>query len=578
MGLMASGERKANLCLLERNRCYPQTLILNYSIVLYKDVSLKYKMLSLAITVSLAGPIHASELPMLLDRPADSIPLDRSIETKLKQAGGSPSIIAKAVALSAANININADAENAEINCKPYPRDKYSQTLVQDCTTVPVDLSKTVADVIFFYHPRWMEQMPSKGQAFKAIREEIATTNRVFAQNTPAQLKLVAFEEPTFAGYRDFEVALYGGEEKYQELLAVGLDEVPNSFDAYNNRSSSYTYQGEKWTKYYYGAEGMLNLSWNYLPFYLSGRMGIETLPEDTKMLLDYSPDIEIYGRLAEPEYSDFEKTLCGSAGFNAAQLTSHGVNTCPNTVVHEIGHVYLADHDLAHRNTDNIAKFKRATDSPCDGGYTVMTWQSSPDTKLYYSSPEVIVNGSVCGDESTMNNAKQISLAAPFVANIMDEMDVIGDVWLGDTPVIVSESDESLSFVVSRNGDLSKSASVKVFIDNAVTLLDSDFIDVKFAAGESTKSVVVSIIDNASTAENSSLVAELVTPRLLKVTGSTMAITINNDDVLPVVTPPTTSTTPTTPTTPEPESSSGGGSLGYISLVFLALARRLRK
>lgn len=535
MGLMASGERKANLCLLERNRCYPQTLILNYSIVLYKDVSLKYKMLSLAITVSLAGPIHASELPMLLDRPADSIPLDRSIETKLKQAGGSPSIIAKAVALSAANININADAENAEINCKPYPRGKYSQTLVQDCTTVPVDLSKTVADVIFFYHPRWMEQMPSKGQAFKAIREEIATTNRVFAQNTPAQLKLVAFEEPTFAGYRDFEVALYGGEEKYQELLAVGLDEVPNSFDAYNNRSSSYTYQGEKWTKYYYGAEGMLNLSWNYLPFYLSGRMGIETLPEDTKMLLDYSPDIEIYGRLAEPEYSDFEKTLCGSAGFNAAQLTSHGVNTCPNTVVHEIGHVYLADHDLAHRNTDNIAKFKRATDSPCDGGYTVMTWQSSPDTKLYYSSPEVIVNGSVCGDES-------------------------------------------LSFVVSRNGDLSKSASVKVFIDNAVTLLDSDFIDVKFAAGESTKSVVVSIIDNASTAENSSLVAELVTPRLLKVTGSTMAITINNDDVLPVVTPPTTSTTPTTPTTPEPESSSGGGSLGYISLVFLALARRLRK
>ncbi|MGL5358464.1 MAG: GlyGly-CTERM sorting domain-containing protein, partial [Shewanella sp.] len=67
---------------------------------------------------------------------------------------------------------------------------------------------------------------------------------------------------------------------------------------------------------------------------------------------------------------------------------------------------------------------------------------------------------------------------------------------------------------------------------------------------------------------------AELVTPRLLAVDKDkgTISITIKNDDEKPV-TPPT----PPTPT-PTPDKSSGGGTMGYLSLLLLAAVRLFRK
>jgi hypothetical protein len=190
------------------------------------------------------------------------------------------------------------------------------------------------------------------------------------------------------------------------------------------------------------------------------------------------------------------------------------------------------------------------------------------------FSSPNFTVDGSVCGDESKMNNAKQVSIVAPYIANSFDSMDVIGDVWFSSNAITASESESAIKIEVTRNGDLTKTASAKVFIDNGYKLLSNDFIDVTFNSGESVKVITLNVINNDSTDANPSLVAELVTPMSLAVAQdkAKLNIVITNDDVAPPPLP--------VPVVVEltPDNSSGGGSLGFLSLIALGFVRVFRK
>lgn len=538
---------------------------------------------SIALAISLASVANAHETEMLFERQHDNTLIaDRAneIALKMQNAGISTELVsqAKAAYISYANATSikNGDSENAEITCKDFNFGNFAA--FDDCNNFSMDESNTTADILYLYHPKWSDSQKSKGEAFKAITAEVEKANRIFGANTPVKFRLVGFEQPSLSGHKDFDIARFG-QANYDSLVAAGYDEFPNAVDPY--KQSSITTKDKVTGKLIYGADDLLMIDKSYVGEYLRGDYDYNILPSDVQMMVDYGADLYVWGRLRETDVDPVEATLCGSSGgnFSHIYLTPDTLTSgnCPLVMSHELGHSYRADHDLAHKgeetNHGQVVPRTRATAAPCGSSYTLMYYASIAGLQPYLSSPDVIVNGSACGDERTMNNAKQVTIAAPFVANIADTMNEIGDVWFASEPVTIAENAGVFSIKVQRNGDLSKPASVKVFIDNGYKLLNQDFIDVKFGVGQSVKDISLSTIDNDSTKDNPVLSAQLVTPRLLKVkaTDNSLAINITNNDKAP--------TDPTNPTNPtNPDSGSSGGSLGFLSLLILVFARTLRK
>lgn len=531
--------------------------------------------LFLAMTITLVSSQAFANEPMAFDkvqRVDDRKNNAKIIEKQLLQSGVSPAIVAQSMALyNAPAFTNNGDSENAEITCQDYSLGNFHDKLT--CTDYPIELTDTTADIVFFYHPNWSDKQKSLGQAYKAAKTEIDKANEIFGKNTPVKLRLVGFEQPSFAGYRDFDIALYG-QENYDNLVAQGYDEFPNTVDLTTINSPT-VHNADGSTNY--GLDSLLTASNSFVSMVYAGRVDASILPSDANKQYRYGADITVWARLPDLKHAPNESKTCGFAGNNSVTVLLGGdtlnSNHCPFVTTHEIGHIYKADHELAHKgsetNNGEVVLRTRATAAPCGNSHTIMYYASVEGLKPTFSSPDAIINGDVCGDEKTMNNAKQISIAAPFVANIANKMDVLGDVWISSEPIVVSESAGKLSFIVERNGDVTKTASVKVFIDEGYKYLDKDFIDVEFSIGESKKTVSLTVIDNNSTTENPPLTAELVTPLQLSVSPLNGKLTINiaNDDV-PVVIPPVT---------PETPKSSGGGSIGFISLLLLAVTRKLR-
>lgn len=495
------------------------------------------------------------------------------LHKKLLNAGISPAITAQAMSkyISFAMLQ-NGDSENREIDCSTYPLRNYASNF--GCSAFIPDYSHTEADVLFFYHPKWANKQKSIGQAYKAIKSEIDKANAIFAKNTPVKLRLVGFEQPTFSGYRDFEKARWG-QELFDELVALGAIDVPNSID-FSTALSNDSTKTDGTT--IIGLDTMLGYSSSYVNSAFKGDVDPAILPNDASLMYRYGSDIDSWGRLQETETSPNESSVCGFAGNNRAVLLL-SANTltsshCPLVLTHEIGHVYLANHDIAHKgDIGSEHVLTRAAAAPCGNSHTVMYYASVKGLKEIFSSPDAFIDGDVCGDERTMNNAKMVTITAPFVANISNTMEVYGDVWFSSEAINTSESAKQFTITVQRNGDLTKPTSVKMFIDNGYLLLDKDFIDVQFANGVDTQTVTFNIIDNTSTTANPTLLAELVTPLQLSVSKDKASISIDivNDDV--EITPPVTP--PVTP--PADSNSSGGGSLGLLSLFGMLLLRRLR-
>jgi hypothetical protein len=506
------------------------------------------------------------------------------LEKKLVEAGISPLIIKQAMnkykAATASAINkalTNGDNENAEITCNDFGYGNFSLTWGTDCTNTFFDESNTTSDILFWYHPSWAATQKSLGEAFKFTRSEVAKANAIFAKNTPVKLRLVGFEQPTFAGYRDFQIE-YFGQAAYDSLVEQGYTELPNSVD-FNTVNSPKTSNGVE------GLDSLIQVAKSFANDTYRGVYTKESLPTDAKKYINYGADISVWMRLPEPNILPIEAERCGNGGSNFAVLLLGPNDTetsqrCPFVLTHELGHGFMADHELKNKGIENGPNGQilrtRATAAPCGTSHTVMYYASGYGLQQGFSSPNFTVDGSVCGDESKMNNAKQVSIVAPYIANSFDSMDVIGDIWFSSNAITASESESAIKLEVTRNGDLTKTASVKVFIDNGYKLLSNDFIDVTFNSGESVKVITLNVINNDSTDANPSLVAELVTPMSLAVAQdkASLSITIANDDI-----PPTT--TPTTPPVKEPTtdtSSSGGGSFGFLSLIALGFVRVFRK
>lgn len=462
------------------------------------------------------------------------------------------------------SLNATADSSEPLITCLNFPWGAFKEAINDGCS--PVDVNNKTIDVLYFYHPTWADVMPSLGEAYKFARDSVELANMTFGATSETKVRLVGFEQPTFDDYRAKYLTVYG------DLVADGwLDDIPVDLDFTYFSPSHPDANGDVVR----GLDSLLQGS-----IYLAGVQGAidaDAVPANGALLQRLGADYYAWGRLREVEFNDgIEATLCGSGGgqLSILMLDKNSVidGSCPNTFTHELGHTLEADHEEGK----TYSHFTRARAMKCDGNFGVMGAFSSSSKHKHFSSPDIYVNGEVCGTEDSANNAWYVDESTPYVAGTYPEMNIVGTTGFADLEVTASESDGTVSFYVMRDGDLTVETSVKVFIDGAVTggLLEQDFIHVDFASGESEKLVSVTIIDNTTTTDNAQLTAELVLPVELSLSGSKskMNIIITNDDQ-EVVTPPVT------PPTPKPETGdSGGGAFGWLSIFGLALIAIRRK
>ncbi len=467
----------------------------------------------------------------------------------------------------------SAPSADREVTCVDFAWGKNVN--ISDPSQCSDDMGDTTIDVVYFYHPSWVKTQPSLGEAYKFARDSIALANEGMAENTNIKVKLVGFEEPDFSGYKeavyDYYMALYG-----EVLVKEDYDMIPSPLN--------FSHHGPTWfedadsTGARVKHEGLDGYMQNSIYFFdTAQREGIDG--DNFKvgaLMARLGADHYVFGREREVDIDPSEAALCGFGGGQGSFLMlnqdSKLDGSCPNVFTHELGHGLKASHE-AEAGVNNQWYSGRAY--TCDQKVTVMHSIASQSNHLFFSSPDTVRNGEVCGVDDKANNAWYVDKSGPLMANTRDKMAINGSTWFASGSIKAGEDAGSVSFTVMRDGDLSAATSVKVFIDGAVTdnLLTKDFINVPFPVGANESTVTVSIVNNDSTDANRTLVAELVLPVEMSLgSQAKMNIAIENEDQ--EVTPPT-------PPTPEPEpkpESSGGGSLGFISLLLLAAVGRFRR
>ncbi|MBE8233242.1 MAG: hypothetical protein HAW67_05850 [Endozoicomonadaceae bacterium] len=472
----------------------------------------------------------------------------------------------------------NGDEDNPHIDCKTFHSGIFSTRVTYPrelCQELDIDLNNNQLDYMFFYHPKWMTEQVSPGQAYKFAVQQVAMANEAFNAVNGIQLNMVGFEQPTFEGYRDFDKIRFEG--FYDELLEGGYQEFPLVVDFDVIHSPTYEILdangvGTGNTKH--GFDRFIQTATEMTRYVLSGDFELNQIPRDSQLLLKTGSDIYSWGRLPEPEYNDgADSEICGIGGgaYSLLMLESDSVNRtrCQGTLTHEIGHGLNASHNEGHQATGT--RWARARAVPCGDANTIMHYANASNRLDKFSSPNLQVNGEVCGNEVSADNARQVELSVPFASNYRPTMKVYGDVWFANGDIDVSENDDSVTFNLQRNGDLTKPTTVKVFIDNGYTLLASDFIEVAFSSGESAKALTLNVINNDSTAANPELTASLVLPLQLSLTDDKNEVTvvITNDD-----TPPKPLEPPVVK--PEEKKSSGGAVFWLMLAGFVGLRRKL--
>ena len=208
-----------------------------------------------------------------------------------------------------------------------------------------------------------------------------------------------------------------------------------------------------------------------------------------------WKADLVLY--LREFREGDKHLGLAGIGGESSSALDVGGDASVNTTIAHEIGHNFGMNHEEA--KADVGPDYARAWE--CAGKQTIMYSASSESTTLrHFSDPNISNGGELCGDEEVGYNAKIL------VDNYLTTTQRRGGVEsLGLVSFALSEFNgnetDGVEIVLTRTGDLSESASVKVFAENGTAVWGEDFTDVymlaEFAEGESQSTVIFPIVDD---------------------------------------------------------------------------------
>lgn len=237
--------------------------------------------------------------------------------------------------------------------------------------------------------------------------------------------------------------------------------------------------------------------------------------------------DLVLYLR----EQRDGDKHLgLASVGGEFASAVDIGEANLYTTIAHEIGHNFGMDYEES--NANSAVEYARAWQ--CNNKQTLMYSASSQSSTLrHFSNPHISNGGQACGTEGSAYNAKV--LVDNYITTSQRRIGVnsLGSVSFTDTSLSGNES-EGVTFTLTRDGDLSEAASVKVFAKNGEAIWGEDFVDTfvlaEFEPGEAETTVIYPFIDDGLVEGAESFSVYLQYPYKLSLGESTTANAIVYD------------------------------------------------
>jgi hypothetical protein len=247
------------------------------------------------------------------------------------------------------------------------------------------------------------------------------------------------------------------------------------------------------------------------------------------------SPEYEIYekwqadhsGYMREFRQEDSARGTAGLRGNFLSVLDDGNDERTDNTFAHEVGHNLGANHQF-EETYNPVTAYEHAV--ICDGKSTIMYSGGTSTSHNFYSSPDISVNGEVCGNADNADNTRVIRENLPRAANHRPGVESKGTVSFAQTSYVVME-DETLVVELTRDGDIEESASVKVFATNGTALWGEDFSDVfveaVFEAGDTQTSVSFNIVNDITEEDNEAFTLELKYPYKLSADPMTADVVI---------------------------------------------------
>lgn len=238
--------------------------------------------------------------------------------------------------------------------------------------------------------------------------------------------------------------------------------------------------------------------------------------------------DLVMYVREARP--TDDILGLAPIGGELSGVLDNDGDPATYTIPAHEIGH----NLGMNHENGSAVAGPEYARAWECGGKRSIMySTVIRNNTLNHYSSPSIQNDGEVCGDEAVANNARVLSENFLPTSQRREGVSSRGQVRFTSSTY---EGDEvsGVTISLSRDGDVSESASVKVFAENGTAIWGEDFTDAfvlaEFEAGATTAEVVFPTIADVSSEGTESFGVSLKFPFRLS-TSTESSATINVTD-----------------------------------------------
>lgn len=232
--------------------------------------------------------------------------------------------------------------------------------------------------------------------------------------------------------------------------------------------------------------------------------------------------DLVVYVREQRPE--DAVLGLAGIGGEFSSVLDDGRTPETYTTFAHEIGHNIGMNHEEAKAFVG--PEYARAWS--CGGKFTIMYSASSASSTLHhYSSPDKSNAGQACGDESVADNAR--ILKENFVATTQRREGVTS---LGEVSFVSSaysgDEENGVKVVIQRDGDLTQSASVKLFAENVTAEWGVDytnaFVIAEFEEGSATSEVNFPIVNDGESEGVETLTLSMQFPYKLSVGDAAVA------------------------------------------------------
>lgn len=207
-------------------------------------------------------------------------------------------------------------------------------------------------------------------------------------------------------------------------------------------------------------------------------------------------------------------------------------------TFAHEVAHVFGCQHDRAHADAGGAFDYSYGHHFEADGNAyrTVMAYP--PGQRIpYFSNPEIsylgVPTGVAAGSPDSANNALTLQTTAPLVAGFATEATMLGF----ETSVTnITEGSFTMQVKVTRGGDTSGISTVRYATAGITAGGGSDYLaatgGVRFEAGETNKTIALTIINDSAVEAQETMKLVLSTPtNAVLGFGREMLVRIDDDD-----------------------------------------------